>query len=118
MAVLMPGEVRSYGGGDKRKGVRVEPDQNRTTKTDQWDDTQNSKNNFLAHRYTQKTITQTENKNKGDLTQEETRQTQQQMEDTDPGTPVEHHLNPHTDCTQWPADPLAMAQPAGRMDLH
>lgn len=35
MAVLMPGEVRSYGGGDKRKGVRVEPDQKRTTKTDQ-----------------------------------------------------------------------------------
>lgn len=61
---------------------------------------------------------QREHTNRRDLTQEETRQTKQQMDDTDIETPVVHHLNPHTDCTQWPASPLAIIQPAGRMNLH
>lgn len=72
----------------------------------------------LSHTLVKKTQTHLKtNHAERNVTQEETRQTKQQMDDADMENPVEHQLNPQTDFTQWSASPLAMCSQQERCIL-
>lgn len=72
----------------------------------------------LSHTLVKKTQTHLKtNHAERNVTQEETRQTKQQMDDADVENPVEHQLNPQTDFTQWSASPLAMCSQQERRIL-